>query len=74
MGKLKLTSIEEDKPVKATIELAASVHRDLIEYASALATQSGQPSVDPIRLISPMLQRFMESDREFRRMRKINPH
>ena len=37
MSKLKLGALEDDKPVKLTIELPAQVHRDLIAYAQALA-------------------------------------
>ena len=29
MSKLKLSTIEDDKPVQLTIELPATVHRDL---------------------------------------------
>ena len=37
MAKLKLGSILDDKPVKLAIELPATVHRDLLAYAEALA-------------------------------------
>ena len=40
MAKLKLDAIAEDKRVKVTHELPASVHRDLVAYAEALARQS----------------------------------
>jgi hypothetical protein len=33
MAKLKLNAIDDDKPVKVTHELPASVHRDLVAYA-----------------------------------------
>ena len=33
---LKLSAIEDDRPVKLTVELPASVHRDLIAYGEAL--------------------------------------
>jgi hypothetical protein len=32
MPKLKLGAIEDDKPIKLTHELPASVHRDLVAY------------------------------------------
>jgi hypothetical protein len=35
MSLLKLGPIAEDKPVKMMIELPASVHRDLLDYARA---------------------------------------
>jgi Protein of unknown function (DUF2274) len=33
MGKLKLGPLEDDKPVKISIELPAALHRDLLAYA-----------------------------------------
>jgi hypothetical protein len=33
MSKLKLHAIEDDKPVRLTIDLPATVHRDLAVYA-----------------------------------------
>ena len=36
MAKLKLGAIGDDKPVKVTLELPATVHRDLVSYAEAL--------------------------------------
>ena len=47
MSKLKLGTIEDDKPVKLTIELPAAVHRDLVAYAEAIGRESGQPAPDP---------------------------
>jgi len=70
MAKLKLGAIEDDKPVKLTHELPASVHRDLVAYAEVLARESGQPIGDPVKLIAPMLARFMETDRAFAKVRR----
>lgn len=72
MTKLKLGAIAEEKPVKVTIELPAAVHRDLIAYAEALAQETGQGVSDPLKLIVPMIQRFMATDRGFARARRIN--
>jgi len=69
MTKLKLGPLADDKPVKLTVELPAAVHRDLAAYAAALATESGQQPVLPEKLVAPMLTRFMETDRAFRRHR-----
>ena len=71
MAKLKIAGLTEDKPVKVTVELPASVHRDLVSYAEILASQSGQPISDPIKLIAPMLVRFMATDRAFAKSRKL---
>jgi len=69
MTKLKLGPLPDDKPVKVTVELPAPLHRDLVAYAEVLARQSGQPVADPVRLIVPMLERFIASDRGFSRAR-----
>jgi hypothetical protein len=47
MQKLKLGTITDDKPVKLTVELPASVHRDLAAYTDALARETGQSISDP---------------------------
>ena len=65
MAKLKLSAVPDDKPVKITIELPAAVHRDLVAYAEALAKETGQAPVDPVKLVPPMVARFMASDRAF---------
>jgi hypothetical protein len=69
MTKLKLGTIHDDKPVKLSIELPADVHRDLITYAELLARETGQKN-EPVKLIAPMLARFMATDRAFARLRK----
>jgi hypothetical protein len=69
MTKLKLGPLADDRPVKLTVELPATVHRDLIAYAAALAAESGGEPVSPEKLVSPMLAKFMASDRGFLRRR-----
>ena len=70
MSKLKLGPLPDDKPVKVTVELPASVHRDLVAYAEVLGRETGQPVADPVRLIVPMLERFMATDRGFAKARR----
>lgn len=70
MTKLKLGPIPDDKPVKVTLELPAALHRDLVAYAEILAHEAGQPSADPTRLVTPMLERFMATDRGFAKARR----
>ncbi|RWD95841.1 DUF2274 domain-containing protein [Mesorhizobium sp.] len=65
MAKLKLAPIADDKPVKVSVELPARLHRDLTRYAEILGREAGQPSGDPLRLIVPMLERFIATDRGF---------
>lgn len=69
MSKLKLATIEQEKPVTMTIKLPAAVYRDLAAYAEVLKCEGG-PAIDPNALVAPMLARFMASDRAFRRTRK----
>ncbi len=68
--KLKLGPLADEKPVKVTVELPAALHRDLIAYAEVLAREAGQGAVEPGRLIVPMLQRFIATDRGFAKARR----
>ncbi|MFG1193114.1 DUF2274 domain-containing protein [Xanthobacter flavus] len=70
MPKLKLSEILDDKPVKVTVELPGKLHRDLIAYAQILSEEKGSPIADPVRLIVPMLERFMVTDRAFAKARR----
>jgi hypothetical protein len=70
MAKLKLGAIADEKPVKLTVELPAAVHRDLLAYAEVLARETGQPIPDPLKLVAPMLVRFMATDRVFVKARR----
>jgi len=70
MTKLKLSAIEDDKPVKLTVEFPAAVHRNLVAYAEAIGRESGQPAPDPARIVVPMIERFMATDRAFAGARK----
>lgn len=70
MTKLKLGPITEDKPVKVTLDLPGALHRDLVAYAEALGRETGQPFPDPKKLIVPMLERFITTDRGFAKARR----
>ncbi|MFG1428032.1 DUF2274 domain-containing protein [Roseixanthobacter glucoisosaccharinicivorans] len=70
MTKLKLGPLADDKPVKLSIELAAAVHRDLVAYAEILGRSTGQSVLDPAKLIAPMIERFMATDRAFAKARR----
>ncbi len=74
MAKLKLGPLEDDKPVKLTIELPAAVHRDLVIYARLMLENTGGATpVEPAKLIVPMLEKFMATDREFTKARRVKP-
>jgi hypothetical protein len=70
MTKLKLGPLADDKPVKLTVELPAAVHRDLVAYAEVLGRTSGQAAPVPAKLIVPMIERFMATDRAFTKARR----
>jgi hypothetical protein len=71
MTKLKLQTIEDDKPVRLTVELPAAVHRDLVAYGEAIGRETGDGAVAAAKLIGPMLARFMATDRGFAKARKV---
>ena len=51
----------------------APVFRDLQAYAEAIGRESGQAAPDPVKLVAPMLQRFMATDKGFRKMKAQEP-
>lgn len=65
MTKLKLGPLADNKPVKITIELPAQLHRELVAYAEVLGRESNQPVAQATKLIAPMIERFMATDRGF---------
>ena len=70
MTKLRLGPLLDDKAAKITVELNSRTMRDLTDYAAAHAEQNGMSTPLPIeKLIGPMLDRFMASDRGFKRLR-----
>jgi len=68
--KLKLGAIDDDKPVKITIELPADIDRDLKAYAELLKRESGRSVSDAAKLIAPMLKRSMATDRAFTKFKR----
>jgi hypothetical protein len=53
----------------------AVIHRGLVAYGQILARETGQGAVEPAKLIAPMLERFMSTDRVFAKLRRppLNP-
>ena len=72
MAKLRLGALEDDKPIKVTVELPATVHRQLVAYADVLSRETGKPVSDPAKLIAPMVERFMATDRAFAKARRTS--
>ncbi len=58
----------DDKPVKVSVEAwpgGSLVHHDRVSCASALAQMTGQSVSGSDKLIVPMIERFMATDRAF---------
>lgn len=73
MTRLKLSAIPDDRPVKITVELPAAVYRDLVAYAEILGRTAGDRTPpDPAKLVAPMLQRFMATDKGFSKAKREN--
>jgi len=68
--KLKLGPLLDDKPVKLTVEFPAPVWRDLQAYAEALKPSASAETLEPSRLVAPMVERFMATDRAFGRAKR----
>jgi hypothetical protein len=73
MKKLRLGPIPDDRPVRMTITMPATLHTRLEAYAATLSTETGQ-RVEIAKMIPHMLDRFMTSDRAFGRRRRQQPH
>jgi hypothetical protein len=71
MSRLRLGPIVEEKPVKLTVELPGALFRQLGDYGRAHAAENGLSEPVPVeRLIAPMVERFIMSDRGFVRRRR----
>lgn len=70
MTRLKLSDITDEKPVRLSIEIPARLHRELLAYAVVLNKGEAKDAPAAERLIPPMLERFIATDRGFSRLRK----
>lgn len=70
MTRLKLEDLSDEKPVRLTIEVSARLHRELLAYATALNDGDAKDAPTPERLIPPMIERFIATDREFSKVRR----
>ena len=70
MTRLKLADLADEKPVRLTVELSARLHRELAAYAVALNDGEAKGAPPPERLIPPMIERFITTDRSYARTRR----
>lgn len=71
MNKLRLGAVIEDKPVKLNLELPGVLYARLGEYAKVHARETGLAEpLPPERLVAPMLEHFMGTDRAFARLKR----
>ena len=69
MMKLKLGPIPDDKLVRLTITVSAELATLLRTYADAVGSGNSKP-VTVERIIPPILERFIRTDRAFMRTRR----
>ena len=72
MAKLRLGPVLDDKPIKRTVQLSAALDAELGAYAEAYASEFGQ-RLAVEKLIPPMLERFIRTDRGFSKARRPKP-
>ncbi|KAB2803102.1 DUF2274 domain-containing protein [Brucella anthropi] len=70
MAKLKLGPIVDDKPVKVTAEFSGATYRELVAYAEIHGRETGQPVQHPSRVIPPIVERFIATDRGFAKAKR----
>lgn len=70
MTRLKLSDLADEKPARLTIELSARLHRELIAYATALNGGDAKGAPAPERIIGPMIEKFIASDRSYAKSRR----
>ncbi|HQV01850.1 MULTISPECIES: DUF2274 domain-containing protein [unclassified Novosphingobium] len=70
MTRLKLSDLADEKPVRLTIEVSARLHKELVAYATALNGGDAKGAPPPERLIPPMIERFIATDRSYAKGRR----
>ena len=72
MTRLKLSDLADEKPVRLTIEVSARLHKELVAYATALNGGDAKGAPPPERLIPPMIERFIATDRSYAKGRRAS--
>lgn len=71
MTGLRLGPVEDQKPVKTTLEISTALMRDIVEYAEVHARMTGRLApLPPEKLIPPIVELFIAGDRAFIKQRK----
>jgi hypothetical protein len=68
--RLRLEDLADEKPVRLTVEVSARLHRELLAYAIALNGGDTKGAPTPERLIPPMIDRFITTDRSYAKTRR----
>lgn len=70
MTRLKFADLSDEKPVKLTIEVSSRLHRELLAYGLAINSGDTRDAPTPERLIPPIIERFIATDRSFTKSRR----
>lgn len=70
MTRLKLSDLADEKPVRLSVEVSARLHREMLAYGAALNGGDAKGAPPPERLIPPMIERFIASDRSYAKTRR----
>jgi hypothetical protein len=70
MTRLKLSDLADEKPIRVNIEVSARLHRELLAYGTALNGGEAKGAPPPERLIPPMIERFIATDRSYAKGRR----
>ncbi|WP_374527014.1 DUF2274 domain-containing protein [Novosphingobium sp.] len=70
MTRLKLADLADEKPVRLTVEVSARLNRELLAYGTVLNCGEAKGAPTPERLIPPMIERFIATDRSFAKARR----
>lgn len=70
MTRLKLADLADEKPMRLMVELSARLHRELVAYALALNDGEAKGAPPPERLIPPIIERFIATDRSYAKTRR----
>jgi hypothetical protein len=70
MTRLTLADFANEKPVRLTVEVSARLHREMLTYATVLNGGDTKGAPTPERLIPPMIERFIATDRSYNKTRR----